>query len=65
MRKFSFKIIFADVKNGNWWEEEHECRAFTYERAVSKALRRGQAVLRNLDTTNKNIFMRVCKERKV
>lgn len=63
MKKFSFRIIFVDVENGNWWEEIHTCRAFTYERAVSKTLHRGHAVLRNLNTTNKNIFMRVCKVR--
>lgn len=63
MRKFNFNIHFIDAVNGNYWVEEHSCRALTYERGVAKALRRGQTVLRCLDGSNKNIFMRVCKVR--
>lgn len=61
MRKFVFVIRFVDIANGNYWEEEHECRAWTYEKAVSKTLRRGQTVLRCLNNSNKNIYFRVCK----
>ena len=61
MRKFKFKIIFVDVSTGGYWEEIHECRAWSYHKAVKKTLWRGQIVLRGLNKDNKNIFMRVCK----
>lgn len=65
MKKFKFIIQFVDVSNGSWWEEEHECRAWTYDKAVKKALWRAQVVLRGLNNSNKSIFCRVCRYRKV
>ena len=60
MRKFNFKIVFVDVKNGNWWEETDSYRGWTYDQAVKKALWRGQVVLRCLDRSNQNITFSVC-----
>lgn len=60
MKKYRFVIQYFDIKTHYWWEEDFECRAWTDNGAIQKAMHRGYVVLRGLNRTNRNIAFRPC-----
>lgn len=60
MKKYRFVIQYFNIKTHYRWEEDFECRAWTDNGAIKKALHRGYVVLQRLNRTNRNIAFRPC-----
>ena len=61
MKKFKFIAQYIANTELTTNERVVEVRAWTYEGAVRKALKRAHGIVRTLDTQGVYAFMRLCK----